>query len=668
MLWNLFQPALSLSRHVRFRTKFAIIVVATLIPCLILIALSIIDTFEAVKRDKVELAGAYQQQRLLQIIQTISTHRSAIVRKQALPNSSVADINKAFEASINQDPASGVTFKTDGIKKAYELFQARVATWDVMSDMSMNSNYGKLIDMLGDEIYAVAGESGLLLDPEANVYYQMVSTVSTLPSLREHLTQTGSQLRELVRTQKLTPFISSQLDHQFNESIEDHVHRLFLDLGFLKDQFPEEYSSIAKDAGTLHDALAQARKISSDKVLDEEDMASAATLADQLAEQIAQVDQLSGTMHANMVSALKQRIASPQAAIAMRLSVASLVIAMAIYLVIGFSWDVNQRARNLIRGVESLEKGDLTVSFQQSGQDELSEITRYLQRSIQQVAHSLMNVEASATELNQASNQIASACNNAADATQTQNQTAQSMLVAVQDLHQKASEIAHRALAAYEIAEESGSVSIRSSAIIEDAIEGIQSIAGEMRSASDDVGRLESKVGQIAGIVGMIKEIADQTNLLALNAAIEAARAGESGRGFAVVADEVRKLAERTTGSTQEIARMIGEISHDTKSAVGDMDRGMVQVEKGTGLAREAGEAVSHIRKGSDQIVGAFGEINRHISSQSDVVQSVAAQIQHMTDMSAVANEATLTTAATAEELCALSNSLKQNINAFKLK
>lgn len=57
-----------------------------------------------------------------------------------------------------------------------------------------------------------------------------------------------------------------------------------------------------------------------------------------------------------------------------------------------------------------------------------------------------------------------------------------------------------------------------------------------------------------------ILRILKSLRLLAINARIEAARAGEAGRGFAVVAYEVHQLADSTSGATERISSLTGDL------------------------------------------------------------------------------------------------------------
>lgn len=103
--------------------------------------------------------------------------------------------------------------------------------------------------------------------------------------------------------------------------------------------------------------------------------------------------------------------------------------------------------------------------------------------------------------------------------------------------------------------------------VIENSVQTINELAGELHGISGDISNLSESSDRIGAIVESIRRIADQTNLLALNAAVEAARAGQHGRSFAVVANEVRTLAANINRATTEIENMV-QHNHTRRKSV----------------------------------------------------------------------------------------------------
>ena len=172
-------------------------------------------------------------------------------------------------------------------------------------------------------------------------------------------------------------------------------------------------------------------------------------------------------------------------------------------------------------------------------------------------------------------------------------------------------------------------------AAVRTTVEGMTVISGVVAGMKAVVEKLNDSSEQIGQIVEAIEEIADQTNLLALNAAIEAARAGEAGRGFAVVADEVRKLAEKTQKATKEITKTIGIIQTDTRHATDTAVSGAAKVSEGITLAENAGDKLTSIVQGIENV----NELIIQIATASEVQAETATEIAKNIDFIRVSVE-----------------------------
>jgi aerotaxis receptor len=160
-------------------------------------------------------------------------------------------------------------------------------------------------------------------------------------------------------------------------------------------------------------------------------------------------------------------------------------------------------------------------------------------------------------------------------------------------------------------------------AVVGQTIQAINSMAEDLKAASDVVCQLSQQSIDIVSVLDVIKGIAEQTNLLALNAAIEAARAGENGRGFAVVADEVRTLAGRTTESAGEIEIMIEKLKSGSQQAVGVMDKSRRGAQETVALAANAGSVLDSL----SGVIDSITQMSQQIATASEQQSAVAEEI-----------------------------------------
>lgn len=302
---------------------------------------------------------------------------------------------------------------------------------------------------------------------------------------------------------------------------------------------------------------------------------------------------------------------------------------------------------------ERIASGDLTEEIPIQTKDELGQLAnsmnvmvRKLRDLIGEVLHAAHNVASSSQEISASAEQIATGSSEQASSAQAVNELFTDLTKAIESVAKNAEEAANLSRKTVEIAEEGGNV-------VKASIDG-------MNQVNEQMALLEEDSNRIGDIIEVIDDIAEQTNLLALNAAIEAARAGEQGRGFAVVADEVRKLAERSREATEQIARIIKGMQHNTGLSVESVSQA---VEK----TSQINEAFQRIAEMINESSGRAEEIAAASEEQSAQSHQVLESVETISAASEEAAAASEEMAATTESLAKLAEELNNKVAVFKI-
>jgi methyl-accepting chemotaxis protein len=290
-------------------------------------------------------------------------------------------------------------------------------------------------------------------------------------------------------------------------------------------------------------------------------------------------------------------------------------------------------------------EGDLTRTIPERGNDEITNLSRYFNKTLEKIKNLVITIKKQAmilfdtgAELSSNMTQTAAAINEITANIQSIKGRITDQNDSVHGTNTTMENITNNINKLNDIIEDQTDSVSRSSSAIEEMLANIQAVTKtlvnnsesvhELSNASEsgktDLQKVADNIREIAresegllGINNIMKNIASQTNLLSMNAAIEAAHAGDAGKGFAVVADEIRKLAEMAGTQSKTIGIVLKKIKDSIDNiynSTGNVLEKFESIDSGIKNVSDKEEnilsAMNEQNQGSKQILDTVGELN----------------------------------------------------------
>lgn len=670
-------------KNLKLRYKFLLVMGAIAIPLTLLSTLVLNAGKEGIEFAEKEAVGVEYIVPAQKILKTVAEHR-ALVAGQEFSTLGL----KQQEVSAAISALDSVDEKYQGLLSIHDEWLDLKAQWQRVASVSRTSDthasvneHNHLINNVAAFVEHIGDASNPILDPNLESYYLMDAIVITLPAAQreietlrtmlllqqQHGGFTAEQyLKKKVSLEKIqSGLVNSQrsLDIVVTENatlkaaLEPNLQRFVRETGAYTDYVSQ--LSINASAADIEQALGLAGQA----------LVAWDDLSDQVANELLSVlDQRASHLTTELLLEMGMVLICVLASLGCALWVIRSITAPMSTALMVFNRietgdlstpiDVNSRDETgqLLQGLKDMQStlgilddvtnmlggmaaGDMSGRIHGQYQGKFDQLKIYSNQLAEKFSEIVGNIQASATAVKTAADEIAEGNNDLSRRTEEQAASLEQTAASMEEITSTIQQNTENARQANELAGSARDSAAAGGKIVDTAIAAMQ----EINSSSH----------KIADIISVIDDIAFQTNLLALNASVEAARAGEQGRGFAVVAGEVRNLAGRSAKSAKEIKELIED--------------SVVKVDDGSRLVNESGEKLQEIVASVKKVSDIVAEITAASEEQSIGIAEINSSVTQMDAMTQQNAAMVEEVAAASEAMGSEANDLDNQMRFFKV-
>ncbi|WAJ37062.1 methyl-accepting chemotaxis protein [Pseudomonas sp. GOM7] len=513
----------------------------------------------------------------------------------------------------------------------------------------------------------VATDSTLILDPYLDTYLMMEQITYVMPRLLDQLGTFAAQGHGAVVAQHFT-LQSRVLMRDLRRGLEEQRVQLIKAQTTLAREAPQAMRQLSgpfeASLKGFDDFLAQIDR-------DMFDNSPMTLTPEQFIQRVASLESLlqdlQQALYQQFATSLGDYRDRALGAMIEVISAFSVLTLLALYVLLCLNASIRQGTRSIIEAARGLRDGDLRVSMQVAGRDELAAIAQALNTAVEQLRESLQGVNRESHQLDGTVQRLSGQAHEALGAVEQQQTQMSQIATAATQMAATAQSVAQSCEQAAVEARQTREVALSGNQRSERTSASMRQLSTRLRSSAEALQQLREQTQQINRVVDVIQGIADQTNLLALNAAIEAARAGDAGRGFAVVADEVRSLSQRTQDSTQEIVQTVDGLQRVVAQAVSLMEEASSQADGDIGNVLAMGEELQRIVASVQGVSDRLAQIATAAEQQAATADEVSGNIQQVDQASGQLLDGAQTVSQAAEQLRRGSDELTRNTGRFRL-